>query len=168
MRGWVRRQGCGRGGGSGGYGRRGEGVGEEVLGEGVVVSPGGLVGEVGEDASCAVGLRIVHASVWERFEGATPAEDLLDGRSAAAALQEIITSAESRARRRRPEVSGHGEVLPGEPIDVLVHAGESAFALVVGHRGHSALMRHLSIGSIGPGLAERAWCPVVEMRQLPQ
>ncbi|MFD8535169.1 universal stress protein [Streptomyces rubrogriseus] len=106
-------------------------------------------------------LRIVHASVWERFEGATPAEDLPDGRTETAALQEIITNAESRARRRRPEVRAHAEVLPGQPVDVLVHAGEDAFALVVGHRAHSALMRHLSIGSTGSGVAARAWCPVV-------
>ncbi|MFD8251561.1 universal stress protein [Streptomyces werraensis] len=112
-------------------------------------------------------LRIVHASVWERFEGATPAEDLPDGRTETAALQKIITNAESRARRRRPEVRAHAEVLPGEPIDVLVHAGEDAFALVVGHRVHTALMRHLSIGSIGPGVAQRAWCPVVAVGDSP-
>ncbi|MEV5643794.1 universal stress protein [Streptomyces flaveolus] len=106
-------------------------------------------------------LRIVHASVWERFEGATPAEDLPDGRTEAAALEEIVTDAETRARERRPEVRVHAEVLPGEPIDVLVRAGEDAYALVVGHRGHRALMRHLSTGSIVSGVAERAWCPVV-------
>ncbi|MGA5738779.1 MULTISPECIES: universal stress protein [Streptomyces] len=106
-------------------------------------------------------LRIVHASVWERFEGATPAEDLPEGRTETAALQEIITNAETRARRRRPEVRVHAEVLPGEPIDVLVRAGEDSFALVVGHRRHDAPVRRLFIGSIGPGVAERAWCPVV-------
>jgi nucleotide-binding universal stress UspA family protein len=106
-------------------------------------------------------LRIVHASVWERFEGTTPAGDLPENRAEAAALEEIITDAEARARQRRPEVKVHAEVLPGEPIDVLVHAGEDAFALVVGHRGHRALMRRLSTGSVGPGAAERAWCPTV-------
>ncbi|MEU0254943.1 universal stress protein [Streptomyces sp. NPDC006184] len=106
-------------------------------------------------------LSIVHASVWERFEGDIPAEDLPEGRTEAAALQEIITNAEARARQRRPEVRVHAEVLPGEPIDVLVHVGEDAFALVVGHRGHDALLRRLFIGSIGLGVAERAWCPVV-------
>ncbi|MFE0368494.1 universal stress protein [Streptomyces tendae] len=105
-------------------------------------------------------LRIVHASVWERFEGATPAEDLPDGWTETG-LQETVTNAESRARQRRPEVRAHAEVLPGEPVDVLVQAGEDAFALVVGHRRHGALMRHLSIGYIGPGVAARAWCPVV-------
>ncbi|MFD5141487.1 universal stress protein [Streptomyces sp. NPDC058378] len=106
-------------------------------------------------------LRIVHASVWERFEGTTPAEDLPEARAEAAALEEVITDAEARARERRPEVRVHAEVLPGEPIDVLVHAGEDAFALVVGHRGHHALVRRQSTGSVGPGIAERAWCPTV-------
>ncbi|MFI0229380.1 universal stress protein [Streptomyces sp. NPDC017086] len=106
-------------------------------------------------------LRIVHASVWERFEDATPAEDSPEGRAEAAALEEIITDAEARVRRRRPEVRVHAEVLPGEPVDVLVHAGEGAFALVVGHRDHGALARRLSLGSVGPRVAERAWCPVI-------
>ncbi|MFJ7146915.1 universal stress protein [Streptomyces sp. NPDC100445] len=106
-------------------------------------------------------LRIVHASVWERFEGATPADDLPEGRAEAAALEEIVTDAEARARRRRPELRVHAELLPGEPVDVLVHAGGDAFALVVGHRGRGALARHLSIGSVGPCVAERAWCPTV-------
>ncbi|GHE83044.1 hypothetical protein GCM10018782_64730 [Streptomyces griseoaurantiacus] len=106
-------------------------------------------------------LRIVHASVWERFEGATPAENLPESRTETAALQEIIANAETRARRRCPEVRVHAEVLPGEPIDVLVRAGGDAFALVVGHRGHDAPERRLFIGSIGPGVAERAWCSIV-------
>lgn len=106
-------------------------------------------------------LRIVHASLWERFEGTTPAEDLPEARAEVAALEKIIIDAEARARQRRPEVRVHAEVLPGEPVDVLVHAGEYAFALVVGHRGHHALVRRLSTGSVGPGVAERAWCPTV-------
>ncbi|WP_373431421.1 universal stress protein [Streptomyces sp. B3I7] len=106
-------------------------------------------------------LRIVHASVGERFEGATPAEDLPEGATEAATLEEIVTTAEARARQRHPEIRVHAEVLPGEPVDVLVHAGEDAFVLVVGHRGHGALLRRLATGSIGPGVAERAWCPVV-------
>lgn len=106
-------------------------------------------------------LRIVHASVWERFEGATPVEDLPESRTETAVLQEIITSAETRARRRRPEVRIQAEVLPGEPTDVLVRAGEDAFVLVIGRRGHDASVRHMFVGSVGPGVAERVWCPVV-------
>ncbi|MFF9159980.1 universal stress protein [Streptomyces longwoodensis] len=106
-------------------------------------------------------LRILHASVWERFEGATPAEDLPDRSSEAALLEEIIGAAAARARERRPEVAIHAEVLPGEPVDVLFQAAEDAFALVVGHRGHGALARRLFTDSVGPGVAERASCPVV-------
>lgn len=58
-------------------------------------------------------LRIVHASVWERFEGTTPAEDLRENRAEAAALEEIITDAEARARQRRPEVKVHGSAARG-------------------------------------------------------
>ncbi|WP_372450470.1 universal stress protein [Streptomyces tagetis] len=41
------------------------------------------------DAAALHGLpfRIVHASVWERFEGAVPAEDLPEGFAEAALLQ---------------------------------------------------------------------------------
>ncbi|MFG3275208.1 universal stress protein [Streptomyces luteogriseus] len=106
-------------------------------------------------------LRIVHASVWERFEGATPAEDLPEGSAEAALLQEIIGDAAARARRRRPEARIHAEVLPGEPVDVLVQAAQDAFALVVGHRGHGALARRFFTDSIGPGVAGRAPCPIV-------
>ncbi|MFB8245771.1 universal stress protein [Streptomyces sp. NPDC055952] len=106
-------------------------------------------------------LRVVYASAWERFEGATPAEDFPEGATEAAALERITDDAAVRARRRRPEVGIQAEVLPGEPVDVLVQAGEDAFVLVVGHRGHGALARRLFTGSVGAGVAERVWCPVV-------
>lgn len=106
-------------------------------------------------------LRIVHASVWERFEGATPAEDFPEGAAEAAALRAIVTDAEARARRRRPGVRVLAEVLPGEPVDVLGNAAEDAFALVVGRRAPGALRRHLPTGSLVPGVTERAACPVV-------
>ena len=106
-------------------------------------------------------LRIVYASVWERFEGTTPAEDLPEGAGEAAALEKITDDAAARARRRRPEAGIQAEVLPGEPVDVLVQAGEDAFVLVVGHRGHGSLARRLFAGSVGPGVAERSWCPIV-------
>ena len=106
-------------------------------------------------------LRILHASVWERFEGATPAEDLPEGSAEAALLEEIIGAAAARARERRPEVGIHAEVLPGEPADVLFQAAQDTFALVVGHHGHGALARRLFTDSVGPRVAERASCPVV-------
>ncbi|CAM5458718.1 hypothetical protein SALBM217S_05212 [Streptomyces griseoloalbus] len=86
-------------------------------------------------------LRIVHASLWERFEGTTPAA--ISPSQSKSPHWKIIIDAEARARQRRPEVRVHAEALPGEPVDALVHAGEYAFALVVGHRGHHALVRRL-------------------------
>ncbi|MFD8236453.1 universal stress protein [Streptomyces sp. NPDC059696] len=109
-------------------------------------------------------LRIVHASVWERFEGATPAEDLPERPAEAAALDEIIGAAAARAGRRRPGVRMQAEVLPGEPVDVLGEAGDDAFVLVVGHRTHGGLAHRLFTGSVGPAVAERAWCPLVGVR----
>ncbi|EKX67468.1 universal stress protein, partial [Streptomyces ipomoeae] len=59
-------------------------------------------------------LRLVYASLWQRYEGAALAEDL--GKPAEQVLgEDIVESAARRARARRPEVKVSTEVVPEEP-----------------------------------------------------
>ncbi|MFG2881434.1 universal stress protein [Streptomyces sp. NPDC048297] len=117
---------------------------------------------VDEAARHGLPLRLVYASLWERYEGALPTTDT--GRPSEQAMGEhIVASAAERAERRDPEVKVTTEVAPAEPADALVRAGDGAFALVTGSRGRGRLTG-LLLGSVGLTAAARAHCPVVVVR----
>ncbi|MEE4590806.1 universal stress protein [Streptomyces sp. DSM 41524] len=110
----------------------------------------------------AVPLRLVHASLWERYEGIAPAADperpweqIRD--------EEIAASAAERARRRGPDVKVAAEVLPEDPVDALLRAGREASGVVVGSRGRGELAG-LLLGSVSLAVAARAGCPVTVVR----
>ena len=107
-------------------------------------------------------LRLVYASLWERYEGAALAEDL--GRPSAQVLpQEITGAAVRRARSRHPDLKVTADVVFEEPGDALVRASRNASALVVGNRGRSGLAEVL-LGSVSLTIAAHAHCPVVVLR----
>ncbi|MFD7880215.1 universal stress protein, partial [Streptomyces sp. NPDC059766] len=56
-------------------------------------------------------LRLVYASLWERYEGSRPAGDP-DRPSEEMLAEDIVTRAARRAHDRRPEVKVTTEVLP--------------------------------------------------------
>ncbi|MFF1680074.1 universal stress protein [Streptomyces sp. NPDC058256] len=117
---------------------------------------------VDEAARHGLPLRLVHAFLWERYEGAALGSDL--GRHSGQVLAEnIVGSAAERARRRRPDVKISTEVTPEEAVSALLHAGRNASLLVTGSRGRGELTG-LLLGSVGLAVAARAHCPVIVVR----
>jgi nucleotide-binding universal stress UspA family protein len=117
---------------------------------------------VDEASRHRIPLRLVYASLWERYEGTMPAFG--PRRPAEQVLAEqIIAAASERARLRGPEVKVSAEVLPEDTVSALLREGRSAFALVTGHRGRGALAG-LLLGSVGLEVAARATCPVIVVR----
>ncbi|MEU6255802.1 universal stress protein [Streptomyces sp. NPDC047043] len=115
-----------------------------------------------EAALRGVPLRVVYASLWERYEGtalsadlAKPSEDVL--------ADDIVEAAARRARDRHPDLKISAEVLPEEPEYALVSEGRRASALVVGTRGRSGLAERL-LGSVSLSVAAYADCPVIVLR----
>ncbi|MEW2296184.1 universal stress protein [Streptomyces sp. NPDC006743] len=116
---------------------------------------------VDEAALHGLPLRLVHASRWERYEGALRAGT--ERPSDRVTAQNVVGTATERARRRGPDVQVSGNVLAEDPVDALLGADRSAFALVTGSRGRGEL-KGLLLGSVGLAVAARAHCPVVVVR----
>ncbi|MFJ9716987.1 universal stress protein [Streptomyces sp. NPDC101213] len=119
-----------------------------------------------EAALRGVPLRLVYASLWERYEGDSLAEDLtddLDGRTEQVTAEAVVRVAARRAALRHPDVEVSTDVLPEEPESALVREGRNACALVLGHRGRSGLVEML-LGSVGLSVAAHADCPVIVLR----
>ena len=115
-----------------------------------------------EAALRAVPLRLVYASLWERYEGSALDQDL--GRTSEQILADnIVEAAVQRAHRRRPEVKTDFEVVPDAPVPALVHASLGASALVLGSRGRGGLAE-LLLGSVSLAVAAHAHCPVIVLR----
>lgn len=107
-------------------------------------------------------LRLLYASLWERYEGAVPPDS--PERPPEQVMEEnIVGSAAERARRRNADVKVSTEVVPEEAVDGLLRAGRNAFALVTGARGRGAL-KELLLGSVSLTVAARAHCPVIVVR----
>ncbi|MEV7326029.1 universal stress protein [Streptomyces sp. NPDC093970] len=107
-------------------------------------------------------LRLVYASLWERYEGSSLAKDL--GKPSEQVMAEdVVGTAAQRARRRQTGVRISTEVLPEEPEYALVHESRSACALVLGTRGRSGFVDML-LGSVSLAVAAHAACPVIVLR----
>ncbi len=107
-------------------------------------------------------LRLVHASLWERYEGAHPSAALLRP-SAQVRASYTVAAAAQRARRRRPEAAVSTAVLPDDAAGALLREAAHASLLVTGSRGRGAL-KGLLLGSVGLAVAARAPCPVIVVR----
>ncbi|MFF8843377.1 universal stress protein [Streptomyces sp. NPDC015127] len=117
---------------------------------------------VDEAARHGLPLRLVYASLWERYEGGRPSFGT-DRPDEEIMAEHIIASSAERARLRIPEVKVSGEVLPEEAVSALLREGHEAFALVTGSRGRGELAGRL-LGSVSLTVAARAVCPVVVVR----
>ncbi|MFD9325145.1 universal stress protein [Streptomyces sp. NPDC060065] len=117
---------------------------------------------VDEAALRGVPLRLVYASLWERYEGAALARDL-GWPSEQVPADRVVEAAAKRAHRREVDVKISTEVLPEEPVFALLRAGREASALVMGSRGRSG-MAELLLGSVSLAVAARADCPVIVVR----
>ncbi|MFI1408459.1 universal stress protein [Streptomyces sp. NPDC020707] len=115
-----------------------------------------------EAALRGVPLRLVFASLWERYEGASLAQGL--GRTSEQLFDDrIVEAADRRARGRRPEVRTETEVLPDAPVPALVREARTAALVVLGSRGRGAIAE-LLLGSVSLAVAAHAHCPVVVLR----
>ncbi|MFI9604093.1 universal stress protein [Streptomyces sp. NPDC004069] len=117
---------------------------------------------VAEAARFGLPLRLVYASLWERYEGAVPSGTV--GRPSEQVMAEhIVGSAAERAQRHDPGVKVSTEILPQEAVSALLDEAANASLLVTGSRGRGQL-KGLLLGSVGLAVAARAHCPVVVVR----
>jgi nucleotide-binding universal stress UspA family protein len=107
-------------------------------------------------------LRLVFASLWERYEGDALADDPGEP-SERTRIEEIMETAARRARLRRPEVRVTTDVVPEEPEYTLLRESRTASLLVTGTRGRSSLTEAL-VGSVSLTVAAHAHCPMVVVR----
>ncbi|AKJ15357.1 universal stress protein [Streptomyces incarnatus] len=107
-------------------------------------------------------LRLVYASLWDRYEGALLAQEL-DRPLEEVMARDVVGTAEERARRRRPEVQVTTDVLPEEPEQGLVRESGCALAVVLGCRERSGMAEAL-LGSVSLAVAGHARCPVIVLR----
>ncbi|WP_055491154.1 universal stress protein [Streptomyces sp. TP-A0356] len=115
-----------------------------------------------EAARHGLPLRLVYASLWERYEGVTPWSS--PERPAERVMaQHIVASATERAQRRNRDVKVSGDVVPDDAVSALLREGGNASALVTGSRGRGEL-KGLLLGSVGLAVAARAPCPVIVIR----
>ncbi|MFF7534805.1 universal stress protein [Streptomyces bobili] len=117
---------------------------------------------VDEAARLGLPLRLVHASLWERYEGALALRGQ-ERPSVRVLAEHIVASAAERARRRNPDVKVSTAILASEPADALLGEGNNASLLVTGSRGRGEL-RGLLLGSVGLAVAARAHYPVTVVR----
>jgi len=132
---------------------------------GVDGSDGSLVAvdwAVDEAARHGLPLRLVYASLWERYEGDVPS-GRIERPSERVLAEHVVAAAAERARRRNPEVKVAAEVIPEEAVDTLLKEGLNASVLLTGSRGRGELAG-LLLGSVGLAVAARAHGPVIVVR----
>ncbi|MDX2602263.1 universal stress protein [Streptomyces caniscabiei] len=103
-------------------------------------------------------LRVVHAWRWEPHEAITVDRDGQE-RWAGEALAEAARDVTGR----HPELEVTTDVVEGPPVDTLVGAAEDAETLVLGSRGHGAVVGFL-LGSVGQQVIVGSPRPVVLVR----
>ncbi|MFG2549357.1 universal stress protein [Streptomyces sp. NPDC048581] len=117
---------------------------------------------VDEAARHGLRLRLVYASLWERYEGGAPSVGP-ERPSEEAMADTVVATAAERARRRDPDVKVTVDVVPGEAVDVLLSEAHHAFAVVTGSRGRSEFTG-LLLGSVALTVAARAHGTVIVVR----
>ncbi|MFF3304412.1 universal stress protein [Streptomyces sp. NPDC002908] len=107
-------------------------------------------------------LRLVYASLWQRYEGAALATRM--GRPEGRVMAEnIVGSTAERIGREAPSLKITTDVPREDAVRALLREGEDAFALVVGCRGRGE-MAGLLLGSVSLSVAARARCPAIVVR----
>ena len=138
----------------------------------------GVDGSDGADAALAwaarhaqlagADLELVHAVALPSMAGIGWAVDAsLEAGRLLRALEVEGEKAVTRARRamldRHPQLTIRSEVVTGDPREVLLDRGASAYLLVVGSHGRGPV-RSLLVGSVGAALARHATAPTVVVR----
>ncbi|MFE2263249.1 universal stress protein [Streptomyces griseosporeus] len=117
---------------------------------------------VDEAARHGLPLRLVYASLWERYEKTVP--NLRRERPSERVLAEhIVASAAERVRRTDPDLKVTTETVPAEAVFALMSEGDNAAALILGAWGRGQVAEAL-LGSVSLSVAARAYCPVIVVR----
>ncbi|MGW0607702.1 universal stress protein [Streptomyces sp. NPDC002640] len=117
---------------------------------------------VDEAARLGLPLRLVHGSLWERYEGSSPSFST-DRPDDEGMPERIIAAGTERARSRNQKVEVSGDVLPDDAETVLLNAAHEASAVITGSRGRGQVAG-LLLGSVGLTVAAHAVCPVIVIR----
>ncbi|GGX59848.1 universal stress protein [Streptomyces fructofermentans] len=122
---------------------------------------------VGVDGS-AESLAAVHWAAREAVRRALPlrvvhVQERSDGRDGAAELREALARTADGVIERHPDLPVTTELLDGDPVDALVGAAGESETLVLGSRGHGAIVGFL-LGSVGQQVIATSARPVVLVR----
>ncbi|MEU1595492.1 universal stress protein [Streptomyces sp. NPDC005708] len=104
-------------------------------------------------------LRIVHAWQWQPYEVAPAA----DRDAQAGWAREMVDGARRAVAERHPELPVTAEALEGAPAGTLAAEADAAELLVLGSRGHGAVVGFL-LGSVGQQVIAESARPVVLVR----
>lgn len=94
-------------------------------------------------------LRLVYASLWERYEGALPAMGR-ERPSEQVMAENIVGTAAERVRRYDPGLTVDTDTVPAEAVSALLAEGRHATAVVTGSRGRGELKGRSSALSASP------------------
>lgn len=103
-------------------------------------------------------LRVVHAWRFQSHEGIEAGPD-----TQAQWVREGVAEAARSVTERHPGLEVSTDVLDGPPVETLVGAAADAETLVLGSRGHAAVVGFL-LGSVGQQVIAEATRPVVLVR----
>ncbi|MER7816241.1 universal stress protein [Streptomyces sp. NPDC096153] len=104
-------------------------------------------------------LRLVHAWLWQPLDVPIVQDREAQARSA----ESLVREAKSEITGRYPDVRVSAEVVPDTAVAALLDESERASMLVLGSRGHGAIVGFI-VGSYGQQVIASAACPVVAVR----
>ncbi|MFI1096803.1 universal stress protein [Streptomyces sp. NPDC020917] len=110
-------------------------------------------------------VKLVHGSLWERYEAVRPGFGTAVS-SGHVMAEHIVASAAERVAKIAPELDVATTLAASDPGMALLREGEAATAIVVGTRGRGAITGML-LGSTSLEVAAYATCPVVVVRGEP-
>ncbi|WP_151478299.1 universal stress protein [Streptomyces albicerus] len=113
----------------------------------------------GEATLRGVPLRIVHAWLWQPLD--VPV--VQDREAQAKSAHSVLREAETHVAGRFPDLRVTSEVVPDTAVSALLSEAEQSDFLVLGSRGHGALVGFL-LGSYGQQVIAAARRPVVSVR----
>ncbi|MFI1466658.1 universal stress protein [Streptomyces wuyuanensis] len=104
-------------------------------------------------------LRLAHAWLWQPLDVPIVQDREAQARSA----ESLVREAESEITRRYPELRVSAEVVPDTAVAALLDESERTSMLVLGSRGHGAIVGFI-VGSYGQQVIAAAASPVVAVR----
>ncbi|MFJ7159895.1 universal stress protein [Streptomyces sp. NPDC101118] len=113
-----------------------------------------------EAARRGTSLRLLHAWRWEPLD--LPL--VQNPETEAERARVLLEAALARVRARRPELAVAATVVPEHAVPALLRESRDAELLVLGSRGHGAVLGFL-LGSYGQQVIAEAHCPVVSVRR---